>query len=375
MMNRSQQDRLLPRAKPPEPLTQSWGRPFQARKNGTQCACGGDCPRCLPEPASSSSATETTPGTSADHATQPVETRTTTRPFKAEIRMTAPPGSSATSRGKTVNDSPTDDVVPPTADTPIEEVTATPPPMREQEAPPAPPQGLNDDILYIPQMGGPDAIKDTEGVSDAVGASFNYTFTVNNSGITLGADDFGKTTGSLKHFSNVVVTPGAGKFTVTADLKQTVSWDTRATVGPHNEVNIMSDTDPALTNANYAQVVSDLTPNVSDLKGRPPRTKFWSKDFTIKHEKYHVKDFTDVGQTGATGAETWLGTQTAARKEDVPALLDTAWNDKIFKVWDKFTDPPKVEERAYDDGVASYTARANAIKTKGDKGPTGGGYP
>ena len=110
---------------------------------------------------------------------------------------------------------------------------------------------------------------------------------------------------------------------------------------------------------------------VSDLKGRPPRTKFWAKDLTVRHEKYHVKDFVDIGKSSATGAETWLAGQNAAKKEDVPALLDKAWNDKIFKEWDKFTDPPKVEERAYDDGVASYKARAAAIKAKGDKG----GYP
>lgn len=364
MMNRSQQDRLPPRAKPPEPLAQSWGQPFQARRNGSQCACGGDCPRCL-----------TSLAESASTAAQAVETRTTTHPFKAEIRTTAPAGASATSRSKTLNDAPTEDTAPAATESSTEEATAAPTPMSEEDTPPTPPPGLNDDILYIAQMGGPDAVKGTEGVADAIGANFSYATTVNQSGITLGATEFGQTKGSLKHFSNVVVTPGAGKFTVTADLKQTVSWDTRNTVGPNNQVNITSDTDPALTNANYAQVVSDLTPDVSDLKGRPPRTKFWSKDFTIQHEKYHVKDFTDIGQTGATGAEAWLATQTAARKQDVPALLDTAWNEKIFKVWDKFTDPPKVEERAYDDGVASYTARANAIKTKGDKGPAGGGYP
>jgi hypothetical protein len=58
----------------------------------------------------------------------------------------------------------------------------------------------------------------------------------------------------------------------------------------------------------------------------------------------------------------------------VPALLDKAWTDKIFTPWDKFTDPPAVEERAYSDGVTAYKARADAIKAKGDKGASGG-YP
>ena len=239
------------------------------------------------------------------------------------------------------------------------------------EPAPTPPIDLDDGTLYIEQMGGLPAMKETSGVADAVSASLAYSATTTQGGITLGATEFGQTTGSLKHFSNVAITPGAGKFSVTADLKQAVKWDTRATVGPSNQVEITDDSDPDLSNTNYPTVVSDLTPDLSDLKGRPPRTKFWAKDLTVKHEKYHVKDFVDIGKTSAADAETWLAGQNAAKKEDVPALLDKAWNDKIFKEWDKFTDPPAVEERAYDDGVASYKARAAAIKAKGDKG----GYP
>jgi hypothetical protein len=174
--------------------------------------------------------------------------------------------------------------------------------------------------------------------------------------------------GPVKHFSNVVITPGSGKFTITAELKQTVKWDTRATQGPNGQKNITSDVDPLLTRANYAQAATDLTPNIGDLKGRPPRTKFWSKDLTEKHELYHVKDFIDIARKGASDAEKWLGSQVAARKEDVPALLDTAWTNQIFQVWDRFTDPPAVEERAYADGAPSYQARADSIKAKGDKG-------
>lgn len=254
-------------------------------------------------------------------------------------------------------------------ETPEAQTAAAPTPVPEET--PTPPTLQEDGTLFIEQLGGLPATKDTSGVADAVSASFAYTATTTQGGVTLGASEFGQTTGSLKHFSNVSITPGTGKFTVTADLKQTVNWDTRATVGPNNQVDIADDSDPDLTNTNYPTAVTDLTPDVSDLKGRPPRTKFWAKDLTVKHEKYHVKDFVDIAKTSATDAETWLAGQNAARKEDVPALLDKAWNDKIFKPWDKFTDPPAVEERAYDDGVASYKARADAIKAKGDKG----GYP
>jgi hypothetical protein len=241
-----------------------------------------------------------------------------------------------------------------------------------QEVEPTPAVEREDDALYIAQMGGEPAIKDTS--ADSVSATFAYSGAPSRGGVTVTGDDFGITSGSVQRFSNVSVTPGTGKFTVTADLKQTIKWETRATLGPKSQVSIASETDAALTSANYTTAASDLTPDLSDLKGRPPRTKFWAKDLTEKHEKFHADERVDIAKAAATDAEAWLATQSAARKEDVPALLTTAWNDKVFKTWDKKTDPPGVEERAYDNGAASYKARADAIKAKGDKGAAGG-YP
>jgi len=138
MMNRSQQDRLLPRAKPVEPLAQSWGRPFQARKNGTQCACGGDCPRCLTGQAEAAEADAAAP----QHvASASAETRTTTHPFKAEIRTTAPAGGSATGRSKTLSDGPGEEAPPAPTEARPEQAIAAPPHMRE-ETPLPPPPGL-----------------------------------------------------------------------------------------------------------------------------------------------------------------------------------------------------------------------------------------
>jgi hypothetical protein len=292
--------------------------------------------------------------------------QTTTIPFRAVIRAA---GGDTSEWSKTTHDNPSEEA-------PVQRQPEPPSPSQgsaRQEAKASPPVERDENTLYIAQMGGPPAMKDTNGVADTVKAAFAYTHTTTRGGVVK-ADDFGTTSGSLKHFSNVSITPGTGKFTVTADLKQEVVWDTRAIKGPDNQVNIMSVTDAALTRANYPHVVTDLTPDMTDLKGRPPRTKFWSKDLTEEHEKYHVKDFVDIAKTGATGAQTWLAGQNAARKEDVPALLDTAWSNQIFNVWDKFTDPPAVEERAYSHGAPSYKARADAIKAKGDKGAVGG-YP
>jgi hypothetical protein len=337
----------------------------------TPCSCGGACPRCQ--------ASEQPQDPGSSYSPQVGASRTSTIPFSAEIpaipsyigpgtdsfhAVTAGSASLA-SQGKALHDEPGSTP----GQTPETPAQAAPAPGPEEN--PTPPSIQDDGTLFIEQMGGLPAEKDTGGVADSVSATFAYSPTTTHGGVTLGASEFGQTTGSLKHFSNVSITPGAGKFTVSADLKQTVNWDTRATVGPDNQVDISSENDADLSKTNYPTAVSDLTPDVSDLKGRPPRTKFWAKDLTEKHEKYHVKDFVDIAKTSATDAETWLAGQNAAKKEDVPALLDKAWSDKIHKVWDKFTDPPAVEERAYDDGVASYKARADAIKAKGDKG----GYP
>lgn len=371
MMNRLQLARSQNRTGPSSARApvQSWRRTPPRSADPSACACGGGCPNCQ----------ASAPPQASTHAAQSGESWTTTIPFSAEIRATTPSsGASAGSvdfgtaaspgmavQGKSLHDEPgpTPGEIPAAQ---AETATAT-----GAELAPTPAIDRDDGTLYIEQMGGLPAMKDTSGVADAVSASFAYSTTTTQGGIVLGASEFGQTTGSLKHFSNVAITPGAGKFSVTADLKQTVNWDTRATLGPDNQVEIADDNDPDLSKTNYPTAVSDLTPDISDLKGRPPRTKFWAKDLTVRHEKYHVKDFVDIGKSSATGAETWLAGQNAAKKEDVPALLDKAWNDKIFKEWDKFTDPPKVEERAYDDGVASYKALAAAIKAKGDKG----GYP
>ena len=287
--------------------------------------------------------------------------RSTSIPFKAVIRASR---QDTVGRSKTLRDAPAAQTsAPPSAG----------PEAAGREAESSSPVERDKDTLYIAQMDGLTETKETTQTADAVSATFAYSGPATHGGVTVGAGDFGVTKGSVQPFSNVVITAG-GKFTVTADLKQTVNWDTRATTGPNGQVNIMSETDAALTSTNYAQAASDLTPDMTDLKGRPPRTKFWSKDLTEKHEKFHADERVDFVKTAAPNAQTWLATQNAAKKEDVPALLDTAWNDKIFKPWDKFTDPPGVEERAYTDGAPSYKARADAIKAKGDKGAAGG-YP
>jgi len=201
-----------------------------------------------------------------------------------------------------------------------------------------------------------------------VSAKFKYLPTTVRGRVKPSARDFGLTRPSLFGFSNVATTRDTGKFTVTADLRHTVAWETWADVGPSNQANITSASDATLTSTNYSQAAKDLTPDMSKLGGVPPRKNFWSKDLTERHEKYHVKDHVDIAKEGAAGAEKWLAGQQAAKRSDVSALLDIAWCEQIDKVEKKFMASPASEVRAYSDGASSYKARADAIKAKGDAG-------
>ncbi len=137
--------------------------------------------------------------------------------------------------------------------------------------------------------------------------------------------------------------------------------------------NIASDTDPNITQANYPTVVSDLTPAPTAvhtggwdlLKNQPPRSQFWAEDLTIKHERFHADENEKFGREGAIAARDWLDGQTAQTLDQVEALVSRAATMVAQHITAAMA-PPAVEQRAYDAGAADYTARAQAIKTKGD---------
>jgi len=184
-------------------------------------------------------------------------------------------------------------------------------------------------------------------------------------GGTIGSGDFG-TTNSTPAIKDIVIAQASGAFTVTATFSLTTTWDTCKGTGPNHEVDIASENSPALTAANYPTAVSDLTPNMSDLGGRPPRTQFWAQDLTERHEKVHAADHQRTGKEGMAQAITWLKTQTATTEAEVRTLLTTARNKIVaYIVANGAGDVGEVH--AYSDGAASYKARADAIKAKGDK--------
>ena len=132
-------------------------------------------------------------------------------------------------------------------------------------------------------------------------------------------------------------------------------------------MDIASETDGDITKTNYLTVYSDLTPNMGDLNGRPPRTKFWAEDLTLRHELVHADDDKANGPAAVTTVTTWLDGQTAADAAGVRTHLG--------KIPGRFADALLAalsteagEKHAYGDGAPSYKARADKVKEKGDKG-------
>jgi LysM repeat protein len=172
--------------------------------------------------------------------------------------------------------------------------------------------------------------------------------------------------------SSIGTIVNSGTYTVSADFEYTVQWQVRTGVGPSSEVDIAGDTDSDIKATNYQYVAKDLTPNMGDLNGRPPRRGYWAEDLTRRHELFHARERSTFGRDGATAAKAWLNSQTATSANQVKnTLLPQALTEGVRAINTKMALPPGKEERAYGDGVASYQARATGIKAKGDAGSYG----
>jgi hypothetical protein len=158
-----------------------------------------------------------------------------------------------------------------------------------------------------------------------------------------------------------------GIFVVAGTFEHPITYQIRSGTGPHGEVDIASDTDPDITNANYSTVVSDLTPNMGDLNGRPPRTHYWAEDLTTRHELVHANDDHNNGPFAMFMAMAWLATQTASSTTQVKNLLKKM-PARFAAALLAALSTEAGERRAYGDGAPAYRARANAIQSKGTRG-------
>ncbi|MCF6256967.1 MAG: hypothetical protein L3K25_11840 [Gammaproteobacteria bacterium] len=200
---------------------------------------------------------------------------------------------------------------------------------------------------------------------DAVNASFTYSGSLSRGGAT--PSGFGVTRSFNSNLSSVAITPRPGTFDVAATFEHPITYQVRSGTGPSGQADIASDSDSDITNSNYPDVVTDLTPDMSDLNGRPPRSRFWAEDLTLRHELVHANDDHSNGPAAMSTATTWLNGQTAASVPDVNVLLGRLPNRFAAALLAALSTADG-ERRAYGDGASSYLTRANAIKAKGDSG-------
>jgi hypothetical protein len=211
----------------------------------------------------------------------------------------------------------------------------------------------------------PDMVVTPAGVADTdtVGGTIAYSGTITQSGAV---NPFGATSWGTFTLTGITLTRAPGAFTVAATLSNPITFN----VASGGRTHLASENDAALTSVNYATAVSDLTPNMADLGGRPPRTRFWAEDLTIRHERFHADERHGHALAGSAAAQGWLAAQTANSAAAVQALLQQV-PARVIAFSQAAMPYPAKEERAYGDGAPSYQARADAIRTKG----AAGGYP
>jgi hypothetical protein len=158
-------------------------------------------------------------------------------------------------------------------------------------------------------------------------------------------------------------------FLVGGDIRGVITYQ----VNNSGRTDIASDSDSSITQTNYPDVVSDLTPPSAAvkhagrlfMKNQPFRDHYWARDLTVKHELFHCREDQSFGKQGVEAAQNWLNTQTANSKQQLMALLPGIMT-RIGNAITQGRAAPADEQRAYDDGAPLYLARAQAIKRKGD---------
>ena len=197
--------------------------------------------------------------------------------------------------------------------------------------------------------------------SDPIISHIDYNPSITRAGAV--PPPFGATRPYTHALSGIIVSLRRGVYNVQATLDNPITFQ----VGGGARTDIDSAGDADITAASYPTVASDLTPDMSSDNGRPPRTQFWAEDLTIKHERFHAREDVSFGRQGVRIARRWLNTQDASSVAQVNTLLGEVPTRVADHVRVNMAAPAR-EERAYGDGAPSYTARANAIQRRGDRG-------
>lgn len=212
--------------------------------------------------------------------------------------------------------------------------------------------------VRLPDMTMPDV---QPGETDAISPSLTFSATIENSGAF---DAFGATSWATFNLTDITVKKKKASYAASFKVKNPIIYN----VNSGGNTDIASATDASLTDANYATAASDLMPNMADLGGRPPRTQFWARDLTLRHERFHSRERKRLNGAGAKQAKTWLAGQVATSVGGVQTLIGQVPAKIIASSQAAVGTLAQKEARAYGDGVSSYKSRSKAITKRGAAG-------
>lgn len=269
---------------------------------------------------------------------------------QTEGGSTTPPASAAPTAGGTT--------APPSTEGPTAGGTTVAPSSGVPEAggTSGPPVRLPD--IEIPQLAQANR-------TDSILSAFAYSVSIARGG--AGPTGFGVTRSFGCKLTNLTITPAPSIFVVTGTFLHPITYQIRTATGPDGQVDISSAADSKITNANYAAVATDLTPNMGDLNGRPPRNHYWAEDLTSRHELVHANDDKNNGPAAMWTALGWLMRQTAANEDFVRLLLESV-PARFANALLAALSTEDGEIHAYGDGAPRYQARAELIKGFGRDG-------
>jgi hypothetical protein len=199
------------------------------------------------------------------------------------------------------------------------------------------------------------------GKSDAVISALAYSGSTTKGGAQPAG--FGVTRSFKLSLEDINITSLPGGYLVTATAKHPVTYQIRSGTGPEGQVDISGNTDSDITAANHADIESDLTPDMSDLNGRPPRAKFWCEDLTERHELVHCADDRANAPLVLAQIMAWMNSQTVESWFGAAGLLGQVPKRFATGLLAALTTEAG-EKHAYGEGAPAYTLRVESIKAR-----------
>lgn len=216
----------------------------------------------------------------------------------------------------------------------------------------------------LPSLGAPAKNKPPE---LPIIAGLHHKVDVKRGAVPLSAEIFGLTMSEVATENmHIAPAPTIDAFIVNGDMVHKITWDVFEDIGPKDQVDITSVSDPDITSGNYREVAKDLKPGDGNVS---PREGFFASDLTKRHEMFHIFRHVRYYREGLALGLKWLNGRTAKSVNEVVELVGKM-REKIDDYGRTKTDPSLSGEEhdAYEAGAPLYLARSEDILKKGRAG-------